>query len=106
MALLQQHRLKRLRRALVALRVWEAQAQDLEYPEGDSRGQIPDAEQPPEYMTTLAELQSSVTYEAARYCGESHSVAATYSDTPRLEANPYNVECVRLALAIAEWKLP
>ena len=93
-----------LSRALTRLRVFESERADLDYAADDARGVRADHEMPPEYLAELALLQASVTRECALFCGEFPSAAGAYADTPTDPTNPYNVERVRLAAAIAGFR--
>lgn len=88
--------------ALAALAVWEQQAEDLDYPEGDPRREIPDADMPPEYLDERDTLAMQVTYCAALVAGERCDDAETYRDTFASPSNPYSVVNVRCAVAIMQ----
>lgn len=89
--------------ALKRLRVWESQWRDLAYDADDPRGVIPDAEQPPEFLVERDELRMVACYHAARFAGSSSHDAITFADTPTHADNPFNIDRVRLAVAIGEW---
>jgi hypothetical protein len=89
-----------LMRAITTLRVFESQWSDLEYPDGDPRKAIPDAEQPPELITERDRLRSEVTRYAALVGGCLPEEAEMYADDPLSPSNPFNLDRVRLAVAI------
>lgn len=91
--------------ALRALRVFESQWEDLSYPEGDPRRQMPDAEMPPELVAERSQLEREVVRAAARYSGEPPEMADVYADTPHSMQHNYNVECIRFAVTLSGWSL-
>jgi hypothetical protein len=93
-------------RALVKLRVWESQWQDLSYPEGDPRRAMFDNEQPQYLIDEREHLLREVVYQAALFGGELIEVAEIFADGPHHASNPYNIDRVRLADAIGGWLRP
>lgn len=92
-----------LREALKALRVWESQAEDLSYPEGDPRRIMFANELPQDWHDARRELQEAVVFHAARVGGETPASADCYADQPEGD-HPFNVERAKLAGSLV-WNL-
>ena len=99
-------RLRTLLDTLRKLRVWESQWHDLAYQADDVRGQIPDAEQPPEVIAERDRLRGDVSHRAALYAGWSPDAAAVVADVPLSSSHPFNIDQVRLAVSIGRWFAP
>lgn len=90
----------RLRDAIKRLRVWEALREDLSYPQGDPRREIPEHEMSRDWHTERDTIRESIVFHAAMLSGETEADADAYADAPLSTSSPYNLDRVLLAAAI------